>query len=155
MDTLLKSEIREEGSGASVKVEGLSKAALIKSLSPRVMLSNHLLTRGAKMKVNLEDQGRQKVSFSLAQTKKPLQSPFFIPASPEKSLTEPHPALSQSTSDKAGQNTDSKTEQKLTPMVPISTAETQSQTSVSPATKLKTDMAKMHFKKQILSVSAD
>nr|XP_046254357.1 histone-lysine N-methyltransferase SETD2 isoform X2 [Scatophagus argus] len=153
MDTLLKSEIREEGSGASVKVEGLSKAALMKSLSPRVMLSNHLLPKGTKMKVNLEDQGRQKVSFSFAQTKKPLQNPFFIPTNPEKSVSEPHPNLSQSASDKAGQNTDTKTEQKQIPMVPTSTAETHSQTSVSPATKLKTDLTKMHFKKQILSVS--
>uniref|UniRef100_A0A672JB44 [histone H3]-lysine(36) N-trimethyltransferase n=1 Tax=Salarias fasciatus TaxID=181472 RepID=A0A672JB44_SALFA len=128
---------REEGSGASVKVEGLSKAALIKSLSPRVMLSNHLLPKGTKMKVNLEDQGRQKVSFSFSQTKKPLQSPFFIPASPEKSVTEPHAALSQSP----------------TPPVPTSITETPSQIPVSSASKLKTDLTKMHFKKQILSVS--
>ncbi|XP_053182722.1 histone-lysine N-methyltransferase SETD2 isoform X2 [Scomber japonicus] len=153
MDTLLKSEIREEGSSASVTVEGLSKAALIKSLSPRVMLSNHLLPKGTKTKVNLEDQGRQKVSFSFAQTKKPLQSPFFIPASPEKSVSEPNAALSQSASDKGGQNTDSKPEKKQTPMVPTPIAETLSQTPVTSATKPKTDLAQMHFKKQILSVS--
>lgn len=131
-------------------MEGLSKAALIKSLSPRVMLSNHLLPKGTKMKVNLEDQGRQKVSFSFAQTKKPLQSLFFIPTNPDKS--EPPPTLLQSNSDKGGQNIDCKTEQKLTPVVPTLTAETHSQI-VSPVTKLKTDLAKMHFKKQILSVS--
>lgn len=127
-------------------MEGLSKAALIKSLSPRVILSNHLLSKGTKMKVNLEDQGRQKVSFSFAHTKKPLQSSFFIPASPEKTVAETHSALSQSTVDKAGKTTDSKPEKPLVPVVP-------SQTPVSPATKLKTDLAKMHFKKQILSVS--
>uniref|UniRef100_A0A8D3DVR7 [histone H3]-lysine(36) N-trimethyltransferase n=1 Tax=Scophthalmus maximus TaxID=52904 RepID=A0A8D3DVR7_SCOMX len=148
MDTLL----REEGSGASVKVEGLSKAALIKSLSPRVMLSNHFLPKGTKTKVNLEDQGRQKVSFSFAQTKKPLQSLFFVPTSPDKSVAEPQDALSPSTSDKEGQSTDSKTEQKQTPMVPTSIAEIP-QTPVPSANKLKPDLAKMHFKKQILSVS--
>lgn len=105
------------------------------------------------MKVNLEDQGRQKVSFSLAQPKKTLQNNLFTPASSDKSATEPHLALSQSTPDKGGQNTDSKTDQKQTPMVPTSTAETHSQTPVSSATKLKTDLAKLHFKKQILSVS--
>ncbi|XP_068180647.1 histone-lysine N-methyltransferase SETD2 isoform X2 [Antennarius striatus] len=152
MDTLLKSEIREEGSGASVKVEGLSKAALIKSLSPRVMLSNHLLPKGTKMKVNLEDQGRQKVSFSFAQTKKPLPSSLFIPNNPDKSVTETHLALSP-TSDKGGQNADIKTEQKQTTMVPPLRAQTLSQTSISPASKLKKDLSKMHFKKQILSVS--
>lgn len=132
-------------------MEGLSKAALIKSLSPRVMLSNHLLPKGTKMKVNLEDQGRQKVSFSFAQTKKPLQSLFFIPPSPEKSVTEPLTA--SSSSDRGGQSTDSKTEQQQRPTVPTSTAETLPQTPVSSAAKLKTDLAKMHFKKQILSVS--
>uniref|UniRef100_A0A7N6FGL0 [histone H3]-lysine(36) N-trimethyltransferase n=1 Tax=Anabas testudineus TaxID=64144 RepID=A0A7N6FGL0_ANATE len=147
MDSLLKSEIREEGSGASVKVEGLSKAALMKSLSPRVMLSNHLLPKGSKMKVNLEDQGRQKVSFSFTQTKKPRQSLFFIPTSPDKSVTEPQSALLQPTSDK-------KAEQKQTSMVPASIAEIHSQAPVTCATKLKPDLAKMHFKKQILSVSA-
>uniref|UniRef100_A0A4W6DRK6 [histone H3]-lysine(36) N-trimethyltransferase n=1 Tax=Lates calcarifer TaxID=8187 RepID=A0A4W6DRK6_LATCA len=114
------------------------------------MLSNHFLHKGTKTKVNLEDQSRQKVSFSFAQTKKPLQSLFFIPASPEKSVAEPQAASSQSTSDKGGQSTDSKTEQ--TPMVPTSIAETPSQT-VSSATKPKPDLAKIHFKKQILSVS--
>ncbi|KAM9852123.1 uncharacterized protein ACBR49_005237 [Aulostomus maculatus] len=153
MDTPLKSEIREEGSGASVKVEGLSKAALIKSLSPRVMLSNHLLPKGTKMKVNLEDQGRQKVSFSFSQTKKPLHSLFIIPTSPDKSATETHSALSQSTPDKGCENTENKTENKQTHTVPTSAVETPSQPPVSSANKLKTDLAKMHFKKQILSVS--
>lgn len=125
-------------------MEGLSKAALLKSLSPRVMLSNHLLPKGTKMKVNLEDQGRQKVSFSFSQTKKPLQSPFFIPPSPDKS--DPLSASSQSTSEKAGKGTDSKTEQKQTPLVPASKAETP---SPIPTVKIKM----MHFKKQILNDS--
>uniref|UniRef100_A0A3Q3JDH5 [histone H3]-lysine(36) N-trimethyltransferase n=1 Tax=Monopterus albus TaxID=43700 RepID=A0A3Q3JDH5_MONAL len=148
----LKHFVKDEGSGASVKVEGLSKAALIKSLSPRVMLYNHLLPKGSKMKVNLEDQGRQKVSFSFSQTKKPLKSRFFIHASPDKSVTEPQVASSQSTLDKGGQST-SKTEQKQTPTLPSSTPETPSQTPFTSATKLKPDLAKIHFKKQILSVS--
>uniref|UniRef100_A0AAQ5WZ31 [histone H3]-lysine(36) N-trimethyltransferase n=1 Tax=Amphiprion ocellaris TaxID=80972 RepID=A0AAQ5WZ31_AMPOC len=134
------------------KCTHMQHSALIKSLSPRVMLSNHLLPKGTKMKVNLEDQGRQKVSFSFAQTKKPLQSPFFIPASPDKSIADAHAA--SSTSDKAAKSTDGKTEQKQTQLVPASIPETPSQTSVSTATKLKADLAKMHFKKQILSVSA-
>ncbi|KAF6739554.1 hypothetical protein FQA47_004835 [Oryzias melastigma] len=66
------------------------------------------------MRVNLEDQGRQKVSFSFAQTKKPLQSPLFIPASNDTPVTEPQGALSQSSSEKAGKSTDGKAEQKQT-----------------------------------------
>lgn len=134
-----------------MKVEGLSKAALIKSLSPRVVLSNHLLPKGTKMKVNLEDQGRQKVSFSFAQTKRPLQNPFFIPT--EKSVPEAHPPSLQTNADKGGTNVDHKTEQKLTSVVLLSAAETHSHVVTSQATKLKTDLTKMHFKKQILSVS--
>uniref|UniRef100_A0A3P8NTL6 [histone H3]-lysine(36) N-trimethyltransferase n=1 Tax=Astatotilapia calliptera TaxID=8154 RepID=A0A3P8NTL6_ASTCA len=110
------------------------------------MLSNHLLPKGTKMKVNLEDQGRQKVSFSFSQTKKPLQSSFFIPPSPDKS--DPHAASSQSTSEKPGKSADSKTEQRQTPLVPVSKTETP-QTPVPTATKVKM----MHFKKQILNDS--
>eukprot|EP00066_Takifugu_rubripes_P014720 XP_011603986.1 PREDICTED: histone-lysine N-methyltransferase SETD2 isoform X1 [Takifugu rubripes] len=143
--------VEEEGSGASVKVEGLSKAALIKSLSPRVILSNHLLPKGTKMKVNLEDQGRQKVSFSFAQTKKPLQSLFSIPTSPDKSAGDLPPISSPTNADKRGQVAERKPELKLTPVSPA--AETIAPSVVSPATKLKTDLSKMHFKKQILSVS--
>lgn len=135
-------------------MEGLSKSALIKSLSPRVILSNHFLPKGTKMRVNLEDQGRQKVSFSFAQTKKPLQSPLFIPASNDTPVTEPQGALSQSSSEKAGKSTDGKAEQKQTILVPTSVAEITSPTSVSGSTRLKTNLAKMHFKKQILNVSA-
>ncbi|XP_056142997.1 histone-lysine N-methyltransferase SETD2 [Lampris incognitus] len=148
---------REEGSGTSVKVEGLSKAALIKSLSPRVMLSNRLLPKGTKMKVNLEEHGRQKVSFSFSQTKKPLQSLFIVPPSPEKSTPEPPSALSVSTSlpqDKARQNAESKIEHRQSSTLAISVAETPSpQASVSSTSKSKMDLGKVHFKKQILSVS--
>uniref|UniRef100_A0A087X778 [histone H3]-lysine(36) N-trimethyltransferase n=1 Tax=Poecilia formosa TaxID=48698 RepID=A0A087X778_POEFO len=135
------------------KVEGLSTSALIKSLSPRVMLSNHLLPKGTKMRVNLEDQGRQKVSFSFSQTKKPLQSSFFISANPDTTVTEPHNASSQSILDKVGKNAESKTEQKQTALAPSSTPEKRPQTSASPSTRLQKNLGKMHFKKQIISVS--
>lgn len=135
----------------SVKVEGLSQAALIKSLSPRVLLSNHLLPKGTKMKVNLEDQSRQKVSFSFSQTKKPLQSLLFISSSPEKSGAEPSPATAQSSSGK-GHSADTKSEQKSPSIVLNSRTRATSQTTVSP-TKLKTDLSKLHFKKHILNVS--
>lgn len=135
-----------------VKVEGLSKAALIKSLSPRVMLSNHLLPKGTKMKVNLEDQSRQKVSFSFAQTKRPLQNRFFVPS--EKPTAEVHPP-SLTNSDKAVEATleEDIADQKQTPVLLLSPVETQFHTIPSQATKLKPDLTKMHFKKQILSVS--
>lgn len=135
-----------------VKVEGLSKAALIKSLSPRVMLSDHLMPKGTKMKVNLEDQGRQKVSFSFAQTKRPLQNRFFIPT--EKPGSEaPPPTLKANLDMEGDTNIEHRADQKLTPVVLLSAVETQFPAVASQASKLKTDLTKMHFKKQILSVS--
>ena len=137
-------------------MEGLSKAALMKSLSPRVMLSNHLLPKGTKMKVNLEDQGRQKVSFSFSQTKKPTPSVFFVSPSPEKSLAESSSALTLESSppqDRTLQNLESVMELQST-TVPTSTAEPPSPPlSVSSPPKPKMDLGKIHFKKQILSIS--
>lgn len=120
----------------------------MKSLSPRVMLSNHLLPKGSKMKVNLEDQSRQKVSFSFTQTKKSRQSLCFIPASPDKSVTEP-----QTKEDKGGHGK-CNTELKQPCTVPESIAETHSQAPVTSATKSKPDVTMIHFKKQLISVSA-
>uniref|UniRef100_A0A8C6MDU2 [histone H3]-lysine(36) N-trimethyltransferase n=1 Tax=Nothobranchius furzeri TaxID=105023 RepID=A0A8C6MDU2_NOTFU len=142
----------QEGTGASVTVEGLSKSALIKSLSPRVILSNHLLTKGTKMRVNLEDQSRQKVSFTFSQTKKPLQSSFFIHTSPETAVTELHSPSSQLSSDKEGKNM-GRIKQKQTHLVSETNPETHSQSSISSSTRLKKSLANMHFKKQILCVS--
>lgn len=125
-------------------MEDFSQAVLINSLSPRVLLSSRLLPKGTKMKVNLEDQSRQKVSFSFSQTKKPLQSLFFISSSPEKTGAEPLPAATQSSSGK-GHHADIKSEQKSESIVLKSRARTSSQTSVSPT--------KLHYKKHILNVS--
>ncbi|XP_071251295.1 histone-lysine N-methyltransferase SETD2-like [Salvelinus alpinus] len=122
------------------------------------MLSSHLLPKGTKRKVNLDDQGRQKVSFSFSLTKKPLQNLFLAPPSQEKSLAELPSVLSPTTSlpqDRAGQHTESKNEQMQPPLlVPTPVAEILApQTAVSSVPKPKVDLGKMHFKKQILSAS--
>ncbi|KAM8825880.1 histone-lysine N-methyltransferase SETD2 isoform 1-T2 [Synchiropus picturatus] len=108
------------------------------------MLSNHLLSKGTKMKVNLEDQGRQKVSFSFSQTKKPLQSVFIIPTNPEKPAAELPSAVT--TSDKERENA----ELKLPHIVSPSLAEANSRKAVSSATKLKTNLAKLQSKIDVL-----
>uniref|UniRef100_A0A8C6MAX1 [histone H3]-lysine(36) N-trimethyltransferase n=1 Tax=Nothobranchius furzeri TaxID=105023 RepID=A0A8C6MAX1_NOTFU len=117
-----------------------------------VILSNHLLTKGTKMRVNLEDQSRQKVSFTFSQTKKPLQSSFFIHTSPETAVTELHSPSSQLSSDKEGKNM-GRIKQKQTHLVSETNPETHSQSSISSSTRLKKSLANMHFKKQILCVS--
>lgn len=108
--------------------------------------------------MNLDDQGRQKVSFSFSLTKKPLQNLFLAPPSQEKSLAELPSVLSPTTSlpqDRAGQHTESKNEQMQPPLlVPTPVAEILApQTAVSSVPKPKVDLGKMHFKKQILSAS--
>ncbi|KAJ0000351.1 hypothetical protein NQD34_012193 [Periophthalmus magnuspinnatus] len=102
------------------------------------------------MKVNLEDQSRQKVSFSFSQTKKPLQSLFFISSSPEKSGADPA-APSHSGSGK-GHHAESKTEHRSPSTVQKTRTNALSQPAISP-TKLKTDLSKTHFKKHILNAS--
>lgn len=116
-------------------------------------MTNHLLPRGTKAKVNLEEQGRQKVSFSFAQTKKPRQNVFLAPPSPEKSGSEHSSALQAGpvpTPDLAGQSDETKNVDTNTPAV--------GETQTAPATvsfplKSKPVLGMMHFKKQILSVT--
>ncbi|KAK3551278.1 hypothetical protein QTP70_013951, partial [Hemibagrus guttatus] len=134
-----------------IKVESTSQQVIFKGLAPRVVLRNHLQPEGTKTKVNLEEQGRQKVSFSFTQTKKPRQKVFLVPPSPEKAANDISPVL-QSTilpsADLTGQSTESKNEQ-TDPSVMDESQATQSPVPLT--SKLKHD--KMHFKKQILSVS--
>lgn len=140
---------------SQIKVENTSKQVIFKGLAPRVVLTNHLLPKGTKTKVNLEEQGRQKVSFSFTQTKKPRQKVFFVPPSPEKAASEISPAV-QSTNlpsaDLTGQSAESKNEQIDPSVVATTVAESQAPQPPLPlASKPKHD--KVHFKKQILSVS--
>ncbi|KAJ0047433.1 hypothetical protein NL108_001194 [Boleophthalmus pectinirostris] len=102
------------------------------------------------MKVNLEDQSRQKVSFSFSQTKKPLQSLFFISSSPEKSGADP--ATPSHSGSGKGHHAESKTEHRSASTVQKTRTNASSPSAVSP-TKLKTDLSKTHFKKHILNVS--
>uniref|UniRef100_A0A671PPZ0 [histone H3]-lysine(36) N-trimethyltransferase n=1 Tax=Sinocyclocheilus anshuiensis TaxID=1608454 RepID=A0A671PPZ0_9TELE len=136
-----------------IKVENIPKQVIFKGLAPRVVLTNHLLPKRTKAKVNLEEQGRQKVSFSFTQTKKPRQNVFLAPASPEKSASEHSSALQAGpvpTPDLAGQSDESKNVDTNTTAV----GETQTApTPVSFPLKSKHVLGKMHFKKQILSVT--
>lgn len=138
-----------------IKVENTSKQVIFKGLAPRVVLTNHLLPKGTKTKVNLEEQGRQKVSFSFTQTKKPRQKVFLVPSSPEKATSEISPAVQSAnlpSTDLTGQSAESKNEHIDPSVVATGGAESQSTQSPVPlASKLKHD--KVHFKKQLLSVS--
>lgn len=116
-------------------------------------MTNHLLPKGNKAKVNLEEQGRQKVSFSFATTKKPRQNVFLAPPSPEKSASEhssPLQAGAVPNTDLAGQTDETKNVDTSTPAVG------ENQTAPAPVSiplKSKHVLGKMHFKKQFLSVT--
>uniref|UniRef100_A0A8C2HJG7 [histone H3]-lysine(36) N-trimethyltransferase n=1 Tax=Cyprinus carpio TaxID=7962 RepID=A0A8C2HJG7_CYPCA len=154
METLLNQELRKDVKDCSIKVENLPKQVIFKGLAPRVILTNHLLPKGTKAKVNLEEQGRQKISFSFAQTKKPRQNVFLAPPSPEKSASEHSSALQAGpvpTPDLAGQSDETKNVDTDTP---AEVGETQAAPApVSFPLKSKPVLGKMHFKKQILSVT--
>ncbi|XP_030639125.1 histone-lysine N-methyltransferase SETD2 [Chanos chanos] len=158
MDAVVNSELREEAHDGSINVESLPKQVIFKSLAPRVVLSNRLLPKGTKTKVNLEEQGRQKVSFSLNQIKtKPRQNVFLSPPSPEKTqneLSSPTLSVTSPTVDLVGQFTEGTNEEVDAPVGGPVMAESQThQPSVSLLPKCKVDLGRMHFKKQILSVS--
>ncbi|KAF7708446.1 hypothetical protein HF521_017503 [Silurus meridionalis] len=148
MDALLNPELRENTIDGSIKVENTSQQVIFRGLAPRVVLTNHL-----QSKVNLEKQGRQKVSFSFTQTKKPRQKVFLVPQSPEKGANEISPAVQSTNLPPAdlttGQSAESKNEQIEPPVVPTESQATQSPVPLT--CKAKHDM--MHFKKQILSMS--
>ncbi|KAG7469756.1 hypothetical protein MATL_G00132080 [Megalops atlanticus] len=158
MDALVETECREEGGDAVAKNESPSKPVLLKGLPPKSVGSSRLLPKGTKSKVNLEEQGRQKVSFSFSQTKKPLQNLFLAPLSPEKppcdlQFSAPHPPTSPP-QDRAGLPASSRNEP-TEPQPPTPATEPLAPPSAVPsAPKAKLDPGKMHFKKQILSVSA-
>uniref|UniRef100_A0A671MB98 [histone H3]-lysine(36) N-trimethyltransferase n=1 Tax=Sinocyclocheilus anshuiensis TaxID=1608454 RepID=A0A671MB98_9TELE len=147
------SERKLDSSDYYIKVENFPKQVIFKGLAPRVVLTNHLLPKGTKAKVNLEEQGRQKVSFSFAQTKKPRQNVFLAPPSPEKYASEHSSALQAGpvpTPDLAGQSDETKNVDTNTPAVG------ETQTAPAPLSfplKSKPVLGKMHFKKQILSVT--
>ncbi|XP_052002922.1 histone-lysine N-methyltransferase SETD2-like [Xyrauchen texanus] len=152
MDALVNPELREDLNDCPIKVENLAKQVIFKGLAPRVILSNHFLPKGTKAKVNLEEQGRQKVSFSFAQTKKTRQNVFLPPPSSEKSTSE-HSLLQAGTlptSDIAAQSDETKNVDTHSPALCESKA---THLSVSFPLKSKQDLGKLHFKKQILSVT--
>lgn len=116
-------------------------------------MTNHLLPKGPKAKVNLEEQGRQKVSFSFTQTKKPRQNVFLAPPGPEKPASEHSSTLqagSVPTPDLSGQSDETKNVDTNT------SAAGETQTAPAPVSfplKSKHVLGMKHFKKQILSIT--
>lgn len=103
--------------------------------------SSRFLPKGTKTKVNLEEQGRQKVSFSFSLTKKTLQNRFLTALGNEKQND-------TSNSPAAPLQVD------LTPKIKMDIADTLSTTEESSPPKSRVELGKIHFKKHLLHVTS-
>ncbi|XP_067386549.1 histone-lysine N-methyltransferase SETD2 isoform X2 [Emydura macquarii macquarii] len=128
----------EENEG---KTENVQKAGFVKGPVFKGVASSRFLPKGTKTKVNLEEQGRQKVSFSFSLTKKTLQNRFLTALGNEKqNETQNSPAASLQTD--------------FTPKIKMDLGDTSGSTEESSPPKTKVELGKIHFKKHLLSVTA-
>uniref|UniRef100_A0A480WM21 [histone H3]-lysine(36) N-trimethyltransferase n=1 Tax=Sus scrofa TaxID=9823 RepID=A0A480WM21_PIG len=130
---------REEENEA--KIENVQKTGFIKGPIFKGVASSRFLPKGTKTKVNLEEQGRQKVSFSFSLTKKTLQNRFLTALGNEKQNDMPNsPAVPL--------QVDS------TPKIKTDIGDTLSTTEESSPPKSRVELGKIHFKKHLLHVTS-
>ncbi|XP_060060826.1 histone-lysine N-methyltransferase SETD2 isoform X2 [Erinaceus europaeus] len=130
---------REEENEA--KIENVQKTGFIKGpMFKGVVASSRFLPKGTKTKVNLEEQGRQKVSFSFSLTKKTLPNRFLTALGNEKPQDTPN-------SPPAPLQVD------LNPKTKMDTGDTLTTEESSPP-KSRVELGKIHFKKHLLHVTS-
>ncbi|XP_069873648.1 histone-lysine N-methyltransferase SETD2 [Dipodomys merriami] len=123
------------------KIENVQKTGFIKGPMFKGVASSRFLPKGTKTKVNLEEQGRQKVSFSFSLTKKTLQNRFLTALGNEKQNDTPNsPAIPL--------QVDSSPKNKM------DSGETLSITEESSPPKSRVELGKIHFKKHLLHVTS-
>ncbi|KAB0388677.1 hypothetical protein E2I00_008688 [Balaenoptera physalus] len=103
--------------------------------------SSRFLPKGTKTKVNLEEQGRQKVSFSFSLTKKTLQNRFLTALGSEKQNDTPNSPVVPLQVDS-------------TPKIKMDIGDTLSTTEESSPPKSRVELGKIHFKKHLLHVTS-
>ncbi|XP_006893096.1 PREDICTED: LOW QUALITY PROTEIN: histone-lysine N-methyltransferase SETD2 [Elephantulus edwardii] len=103
--------------------------------------SSRFLPKGTKTKVNLEEQGRQKVSFSFSLTKKTLQNRFLTALGNEKQNDAPNPSAIPLQADS-------------TPKMKVDVGDTLSTIEESSPPKSRVELGKIHFKKHLLHVTS-
>ncbi|MBZ3872441.1 Histone-lysine N-methyltransferase SETD2 [Sciurus carolinensis] len=103
--------------------------------------SSRFLPKGTKTKVNLEEQGRQKVSFSFSLTKKTLQNRFLTALGNEKQNDTPNSPATPLQVDS-------------TPKSKMDIGDTLSATEESSPPKSRVELGKIHFKKHLLHVTS-
>ncbi|XP_074757161.1 histone-lysine N-methyltransferase SETD2 [Athene noctua] len=128
----------EENEG---KPETVQKAGFIKGPVFKGIASSRFLPKGTKTKVNLEEQGRQKVSFSFSLTKKTLPNRFLTGLGNEKqNETSSSPAVPLQTD--------------FNPKSKMDLGDAAASTEESSPPKPKVELGKIHFKKHLLNVTA-
>ncbi|XP_059016717.1 histone-lysine N-methyltransferase SETD2 isoform X2 [Mustela lutreola] len=123
------------------KIENVQKTGFIKGPMFKGVASSRFLPKGTKTKVNLEEQGRQKVSFSFSLTKKTLQNRFLTALGNEKQNDTPNSPAGPLQVD-------------LTPKIKMDIADTLSTTEDSSPPKSRVELGKIHFKKHLLHVTS-
>ncbi|NXX99192.1 SETD2 methyltransferase, partial [Centropus bengalensis] len=123
------------------KPETVQKGGFIKGPVFKGVASSRFLPKGTKTKVNLEEQGRQKVSFSFSLTKKTLPNRFLSGLGNEKQNETPN-------SSALPLQTDSNPKSKM------DTGDTTGSSEEASPPKPKVELGKIHFKKHLLNVTA-
>ncbi|XP_054990542.1 histone-lysine N-methyltransferase SETD2 isoform X2 [Sorex araneus] len=123
------------------KIENVQKTGFIKGPMFKGVASSRFLPKGTKTKVNLEEQGRQKVSFSFSLTKKTLQNRFLTALGNEKQNDTPNSPSVPLQVD-------------LTPKIKMDVGDTLSTTEESSPPKSRVELGKIHFKKHLLHVTS-
>ncbi|XP_062424656.1 histone-lysine N-methyltransferase SETD2 [Rhea pennata] len=124
-----------------IKTETVQKAGFIKGPVFKGVASSRFLPKGTKTKVNLEEQGRQKVSFSFSSTKKPLTNRFLSGLGNEKqNETQNSPAAPHQTD--------------FNPKIKMVLGDASGPAEESSPPKPKVELGKTHFKKPLLNVTA-
>ncbi|XP_027525806.1 histone-lysine N-methyltransferase SETD2 isoform X2 [Corapipo altera] len=127
----------EENEG---KPETVPRAGFIKGPVFKGVASSRFLPKGTKTKVNLEEQGRQKVSFSFSLTKKTLPNRFLSGLGNEKQNEAPNPPVPLPTD--------------FNPKTKPDLGDAAGSAEESSPPKPKVELGKIHFKKHLLSVTA-
>ncbi|XP_053569697.1 histone-lysine N-methyltransferase SETD2 isoform X2 [Bombina bombina] len=122
------------------KNEDIQKTVFNKPATFKALSSSRFLPKGTKSKVNLEQQGRQKVSFSFSFTKKTLQNRLLPPLGNEKQNDAPSPLPMLNAAEH------------ITKLKMEFTESTGSSEEFSPP-KPKVERGKIHFKKHLISVT--
>ncbi|NWS17944.1 SETD2 methyltransferase, partial [Pachyramphus minor] len=122
------------------KPETAPRAGFIKGPVFKGVASSRFLPKGTKTKVNLEEQGRQKVSFSFSLTKKTLPNRFLSGLGNEKQNEAPNPPVPLPAD--------------FNPKTKPDLGDAAGSAEESSPPKPKVELGKIHFKKHLLSVTA-